>query len=465
MKLKESETVELKRSLSQLEDSLRTVCAFLNHKGGVIYFGIPKDGSIIGQEATDANLRRISQQITSRIKPTSVPCIEEIEIEKKPVIKVTIPKSDNELHYFDGVPYKRSGSETIVMPPQEIKNSILRASKFEWDGQICESASLEDIDETKVKAYLKHREESRKVSSSLNMSVTDFLVNIKAVSDGKPTHAGILFFGKDPLKYIRYAQIRIARIKGTEIFNDIIDRLDCEGTLWEMVLQAEDFIKRNIRLAGLRTEKFQRVDRYEYPIRALREAIINAVIHRDYLSRADVRVFLFDDRIEIINPGSFPEGVSPEKPFHKPVNAVLSNYMYDIGFIEKYGSGIYLERKLCKENGNEPPIYELHDIETKVIFKSQVKAVSVDLQKMGHQFVLNDRQQKTVEYLMERGKITTKEYVSLHNISLATAKRDLLEMKKKRVIRFIGSAKTGYYVLHDTVNDTVNDTVRVGKKQ
>ena len=460
MNFKESDTVELKKSLSQLEDSLRTVCAFLNHKGGVIYFGIQKDGCIVGQEATDSNLRRISQQITSRIKPTSVPCIEEIEINKKPVIKVTIPKSEKELHYFDGVPYKKSGSETIVMPPQEIKSSILRTSGFEWDKQICESASLEDIDEIKVKAYLKYRAASRNIPSVLNMSLTDFLVNIKAVSEGKPTHAGILFFGNDPLKYIRNAQIRIARIKGFEIFNDIIDRLDCEGTLWEMVLQAEDFIKRNIRLAGLRTEKFQRVDRYEYPIRALREAIINAVIHRDYLSNADVRIFLFDDRMEIINPGGFPEGVSPEKPFHKPVNAVLSNYMYDIGFIEKYGSGIYLESKLCEENGNKPPIYELHDIETKVIFKSQVKIVTVDLQKMRHQLVLNDRQQKTVEYLIERGKITTKEYVSLHDISLASAKRDLLEMKKKHVIRFMGSAKTGFYILYDTVNDTVNDTVK-----
>ncbi len=91
----------------------------------------------------------------------------------------------------------------------------------------------------------------------------------------------------------------IPRIKGTKIFNTILDKWDCDGTLWDMVLEAEDFIKRNIRYMGLRTDKFQRIDKYEYPIKALKEAIINGLIHRDYQSRADVRVFIFDDRVEI----------------------------------------------------------------------------------------------------------------------------------------------------------------------
>ena len=159
MALKESETVELKRSLSQLEDSLRTVCAFANHKGGIIYFGIDdKTGVALGQVGTDANFKRISQQIKESIKPQIVPIIEEVEVDDKPVIKVTISKAEKDIHYFDGLPYKRIGTETIVMPPNEIKKMILTASKFEWDSQVCEGATIKDIDLKKVilQRYLIH---------------------------------------------------------------------------------------------------------------------------------------------------------------------------------------------------------------------------------------------------------------------------------------------------------------------
>ncbi|RLG13819.1 MAG: hypothetical protein DRN71_04115, partial [Candidatus Nanohalarchaeota archaeon] len=292
MKFKESETVELKPLLSQLERTLKTVCAFLNHKGGIIYFGISDKGDVIGQIATDSNFKKISQQIGSRIKPTVVPVIEEIEVEGLSVIKVTIEKYNKELNYFDAVPYTQSGTETIAMPPDKVKRSILNCAKFKWDRKICEDSSFEDIDIEKVEKYLQSREKMRNIPAKINMPLKDFLSNIKAVSGDKPTNAGILFFGKDPLKSLHHAQLRLARIKGNEIFNTILDRWNCDGTLWDIVLEAEDFIKRNIRYMGLRTDKFQRIDKYEYPIKALKEAIINGLIHRDYQSMADVRVFI-----------------------------------------------------------------------------------------------------------------------------------------------------------------------------
>jgi len=460
--LKESDKVELKKSLSQLEDSLRTVCAFANHKGGIIYYGIDdKTGTAIGQLVTDSNLRKISQQIRQRIKPQIVPLIEEEAVDGKPVIKVSISKSEKDLCYFDGIPYKRSATETIVMPPSEIKRTILTAGKFEWDSEICERATLKDIDANKVKKYLSFREKERNIAAKISMDNNVFLKNIKAISGDTPTNAGILFFGESPLNFIHHAQIRLARIKGKEIYNNILDRFDSEGTLWEMILQAEDFIKRNIHFMGLRTEKFQRTDKYEYPVKALREAIINAVIHRDYLNKADVRVFIFDDRIEIVSPGNFPDGVTPDKPQHKPVCSILSGYMYDIGFIEKYGSGIILENNLCKENGNQMPEYVLTELETKVIFRSQIKTVSIDINELNTKFELNERQKKAVEYLVQNGKMTTKEYVRLSSTSLRTTRRDLMELTNKKIIQFTGAAKTGYYTLYDgTVNGTVNGTVK-----
>jgi len=226
-----------------------------------------------------------------------------------------------------------------------------------------------------------------------------------------------------------------------------------------MVLEAEDFIKRNIRYMGLRTDKFQRIDKYEYPIKALKEAIINGLIHRDYQSRADVRVFIFDDRVEIVSPGSFPEGVTPEKPIHKPVNSILSNYMYDIGLIERYGSGIYLENELCRINGNEKPIYDLGEIETKVIFKSQVRTISMD--GVGEKYGLNKRQAKAAEYIDRIGTITNKEYRQLFpGINKKTVFRDLKSLVERGILIQKGEKKGRYYQLigHDVGHK--EDTVK-----
>ncbi|MCG2713340.1 MAG: DeoR family transcriptional regulator [Candidatus Omnitrophica bacterium] len=320
--------------------------------------------------------------------------------------------------------------------------------RLQFDKQICEEADLEDIDGRKVKAYLKLREKNRNVSSKIRMPLHQFLVNVKAVINKKPTNAGILFFGKNPLKFISHAQLRLVRIKGIKIYGNTLDRLDCSGTLWEMVDQTEDFIRKTIRLLGFRTEKsFRREDKFDYPIRALREAVINGLIHRDYFNLADVRVFIFDDRIEIVSPGPFPEGVTPEKPKHKPVNKILSDLMYDIGYIEKYGSGIYLENELCLKNGNPKPVYEIDPIQTKVIFKSQVKDVTVVEIEEKILEELNERQKKAIEYIRKNGKITRKEYEKLCKTSERTANRELTELIKKGIIKKTGSGVKFYYKL------------------
>ncbi len=223
-----------------------------------------------------------------------------------------------------------------------------------------------------------------------------------------------------------------------------------------MISTADDFIRKNIRLLGTRAEKsFRREDKFEYPMEALREAIINALIHRDYFETGDVRVFIFDDRVEVINPGTFPEGVSPKRPKHKPVNEILCQLVYDVGYIEKYGSGIQLIKELSKKWGNKEPYYDLHPVETKIIFGSPIReSTFVEIEKDALEG-LNERQLKAIDYFKSKGRITTKAYARLFKISMITAKRDLLYLKKEKIIIFVGSPKTGYYCLYDTVNDTV----------
>lgn len=448
LKEKESGSIELKSSLSSIDEIVESVSAFSNTEGGRIIVGIDNSGRIIGVEIGKGTIEQLTNKIAQNTEPKIHPKITIEEIERKKIIVIDVNESLDKLALAFGKPFKRAGKSTVKMSKDEYERLILEKhkEKLQFDKQICEDAELEDIDKKKVRDYLKLREKNRNVSSKIKMPLSQFLTNVKAVSNKKPTNAGILFFAKNPLKFISHAQLRLVRIKGIKIYNNILDRLDCNGTLWEMVDQAEDFIRKNIRLLGFRTEKsFRREDRFDYPIRALREAIINGLIHRDYFNLADVRVFIFDDRIEIVSPGPFPKGVTPNKPKHKPVNKILSDLMYDIGYIEKYGSGIYLENELCLKNGNPKPVYEIDSIQTKVIFKSQVKDVTVV--ELGERVLedLNERQRKAVGYIRENGSITKGKYMEINKISHKTAYEELKGMISKNVILRQGKGRATVY--------------------
>lgn len=448
--IEEREPVELKSSLSLIKEIIEAVSAFSNAEGGKIIVGVNDSGRVLGVEIGKGTLENLANTIAQNTDPKIQPRIKVETIDKKKIIIIEVMESLDKLVLAFGRPFKRVGKSSPRMSKDEYERLILEKHKerLQFDKDVCKEANLEDIDNKKVKAYLKLREKNRNISSKIKVPLNQFLINVKAVKNKKPTNAGILFFAKNPLKFISHAQLRLVRIKGVKIYGNILDRLDCDGTLWEMVDDAEGFIRKSIRLLGFRTDKsFRREDKFEYPIRALREAIINGLIHRDYFNPADVRVFIFDDRIEIVSPGSFPKGVTPEKPKHKPVNKILSDLMYDIGYIEKYGSGIYLENELCLKNGNEKPIYEIDPIQTKVIFKSQVKDVTVVELEEKILEGLNERQRKAVEYLIKNGKITRMEYEKLCKASERTANRELRELVRKRIVRKKGSGVKFYYEL------------------
>jgi len=448
--IKESENIELKSSLSLINEIIEAISAFANVRGGKVIVGVDSGGRIIGIQIGKDTIESLTNRIAQNTDPKIHPRISIKDIEGKKIILVEIKESLDRLVLAFGRPFKRVGRSTMKMSKDEYERLILEKhkEKLQFDKQIGEKASLEDIDKKKVNAYLKLREKNRKISAKIKIPLNQLLINVKAAIDKKPTNAGILFFGKNPLKFVSHAQLRLVRIKGIKIYGNTLDRLDCNGTLREMIDQAEEFIRKNIRLLGFRTEKsFRRKDKFEYPIRALREAIINGLIHRDYFNLADVRVFIFDNRIDVVSPGPFPEGITPAKPEHKPVNKILADLMYDIGYIEKYGSGIYLENELCLKNGNEKPVYEITPNQTKVTFKSQIKDVTVVEIEEKILEESNDRQKKAIEYVRKNGKIARKEYEELCKTSERTANRELTELIKKGIIKKTGSGVKFYYEL------------------
>ncbi len=445
----ESEKVEFKPSLSQIDKIIESISAFSNAKGGIVVIGVSDRGEVLGVDIGERTIENLANMIKQNTDPKVYPSIHVEVSDDKHVVVIEVKESKQKPVLAFGRACKRVGKSNQKLGYEEIRKLALETSKVYWDERVCEDANLEDIEENKVRWYLERREEIRRVKKPEEMNIETLLLNIGAAkmvnSEIKPTNAGILFFSKNPQRFVLQSQLRLARFAGKELTRDFLDRFDYSGALWEMVEGSEDFIRKNIRLFGFRTEySFQRIDKLEYPIKAIREGIINALIHRNYFEPADTRVAIFDDRIEIISPGSFPEGVTPEKPRHVPVNPILCQLMYDLGFIEKYGSGIFMINELCEEWGIPKPEYELSEVETKVIFRSGGKAIVIsEIEKIGVE--LNERQRGGLKVIFEKGGITNADYAKMFKISRNTATNDLTELVEKGLIKRVGRGRGSYY--------------------
>ena len=446
----ENTTTEFKENFDQ--EVIETAAAFANTDGGIILIGVSDNREIRGITIGKETLRNWSNWIAQATGPRVVLEIGTVDVERKSVLWIRVETCRIKPVSVKGICYKRVGNSNRVMSAQEIVQMHLNATGQTWDQLLAANAGSDDIDPKKVQWYLTQREEVRNVAKPQDMDATELLRNIKGGNgEGTPTHAGILFFGNYPQRFFQNTQLRVVRFKGISVTHPVINRLDCSGTLWEMVDAAEEFIRKNIRLLSFRTSKsFQRDDKFEYPLKALREAIINALIHRNYQKHSDVRVFIFDTRVEVINPGTFPEGVSPDAPVHEPVNPTLSQFMYDIGFIERYGSGIKMMKRLSEEWGNKAPRYEFHPLETKIIFDSPIQeSTFIEIDDISAQ--LNERQKNAFSYVQKHGHITRKEYVQINHVANTTAYEELRDMADKHLLDVRGKGRGTKYV--QKVND------------
>ena len=224
-----------------------------------------------------------------------------------------------------------------------------------------------------------------------------------------------------------------------------------DGTIIEQVDKTINFVKKHLKVEFKFEGTPRRKEVWEYPLLALREAVINSIIHRDYTIIANIQVEIYDDRIEIWNPGKLPVGITIKELYnkeHKSVirNKLISNIFYDIGFIERYGSGTLRMIDLCKEQ--ELPSPEFVEISGgfMVVFRKDVFTEDY-LKSLG----LNERQISAIDYVKKKGKITNREYQTLTKTSRQTVSRDVEELVNKGIFEMIGKTGKGtYYILSQT---------------
>lgn len=279
-----------------------------------------------------------------------------------------------------------------------------------------------------------------------NEDIKTILKKLKLFINGKLTHAAIILFGKNPQKYFINALVRVGRFKDETI---IIGDRRIEGNLFKQIEEAEEAIKNLINVRyEITGEQLTRKNIWDYPLEAIREALLNAVIHRDYFKyNVQSQIKIFNDWIWFFNIGGLPEGITLEqlKTTHPSVarNPLIVHIFYLAGLIEEYGSGIGRIMDSLKEaNLPEPEFKE--EFAGFSLYLRKDYYTEERLKEMG----LNDRQIKAVIYVKEKGKITNKEYQELNGVIKKTASRDLGVLTDKRILKKVGSTGKGtHYIM------------------
>jgi len=254
-------------------------------------------------------------------------------------------------------------------------------------------------------------------------------------------------FGKEPQNFFTRPEVKCIRFKGTDVTGKMLDFKVIKTNLFDQLIETERFIYNNISMAAWIEEgKLQRQEKWEYPPKAIREALANALCHREYETSSSVQVRIFDDRIEFWNPGRLPEGWTVEtlkqKHESKPPNPSLIQHFFWVKYVEEVGTGTNKIIKWCREWDLLEPDFEFTGTSLIVTFKKP--PVLKDLERLG----LNERQIKAVNYVAKKGSITNKEYQEVNDVARTTATEDLSDLVKRGVFIRVGKGKRGLrYIL------------------
>ncbi|PIP12558.1 MAG: transcriptional regulator [bacterium (Candidatus Stahlbacteria) CG23_combo_of_CG06-09_8_20_14_all_40_9] len=434
----ETETVEFKENFDK--ETIETAGAFANTRGGSIFIGISDNGKVKGVQVGKEMLKNWANRISQGTEPPVIPEIEVSEIAGKSVVIIWIREFPIKPVSVKGRCFRRVTNSNHIMTTQEIAQMHFHSVGMSWDKLPARDATIEDIDWENVKRYVRKANETGRRNIDENENPLQILEKLELIKEGKPTWAAVLLFHEYPQRLLSQGVIHCGRFKEETI---VIDDRMIEGPIIEQVEEAMDFIRKNVNVRFVMTGRPAREQIWDYPLEALREAIVNAVCHRDYTIPSNTEIRIYDDKLIVWSPGGLPFGITIED-LYRPHPSVLRNkgiagIFYDMGWIEQWGSGIDKMRNACvKARLPEPQFEEYQGF--RVIFRKDIYTEEY-LRNLG----LNERQIKAVMYVKEKGKITNKEYQELFDVSKRTVTNDLEELVQKNLFEKIGTRGKGTF--------------------
>jgi ATP-dependent DNA helicase RecG len=425
--------------------------AILNkHGSGELYFGVRNDGTPMGMDISEKTLRDSSQAIANHIEPKIYPKITEVFIDDKPCVHIEF--SGDEAPYFAyGRAQIRVADEDRVLSPAELENFINKKNEWRgvWDSGLS-NKTIADVDDDVLRDYLDRANRAGRIDFKYSTK-EDVLHKLEVTDGGRLKNAAdVLFVGS------RMLEVQMAIFAGTEklTFNDI---KRYSGSVTSLIEIAETYIRNHIRWRVVFDGSIQRKEIPEIPMDAVREALVNSYCHRLYTSSQNNEITIYSNRIEIYNPGTFPDGLTPqdflaERERSVKRNPFLAQLMYYSKDIESFGTGLKRITDACDEASVKVEFQLLKKGFAVVFYRPDEKFVTTE--KMSDvvlndviNVVLNKSEQAVLMLITENPLITAEQLAARLSKSTRTAQRYLDSLQKKNVIQRVGAKKDGRWEL------------------
>lgn len=356
----EDSFTEFKDEKVHPDDLAAEMVAFSNTEGGTLVIGVSDKGEIVGLKDWDKTMQRLANVASQNCEPPVYFIVEKVTIEDKNILVVKIPKGPQRPYRTNrGIYYVRVGSSKRQATREELLRLYQAGRAIYYDELPVPGTSLDDLDLLYFRKFFEDFYQTRLEDFSLPKLLENMKVLTPLEDQPAFTVGGYLLFSRHPQKHFPYAKITVASFAGEQI-DEEFEKKDLEGKLEEQIQGVETlfklYLKTPVKIKGFASER-----RIEIPFEALREAVINAVAHRNYHLPAQVRIFVFADRIEIISPGKLPNTITLENirlGVHAERNPLLVSFLSKMGYMTQIGTGVIRMIRLLKQHTGKEPEFE-----------------------------------------------------------------------------------------------------------
>jgi ATP-dependent DNA helicase RecG len=440
----ENQKTEWKRQWR--DDFLKGICGLANAQGGTLEIGRDDEGEVVGIE----NAKKLLEELPNTIRHALgiVPSVELLVENGRQYIAVSVDASGTPVS-FRGRHYIRSGSTTQELSGRELDNFILRRLGKTWDGMLIPNVKVSDLDTSAFRIF---REKSlvseRLQKADLEMSDAELLDSLLLTENGELTRAAVLLFHHNPEKYVFGAFVKVGYFESGA---NLVYQDEFHGSLITVADQIVDTIYRKYFKGIISYEGVIRVTDYPIPRPALREAIFNAIVHRDYTTGIPIQIKVFPDCVIVYNDGRLPETWTVDNLLKKhrsrPYNPKIAYAFYRAGFIETWGRGIERITEACKDAGKREPLFEVSPGEVSVTFFYDSNVVENVVEKPTDNVAENEIQRLIISLMAENPAISAKALAARVGLTQRSVQRVVDTLKKRGAVERVGPAKGGHWVV------------------
>lgn len=433
----ETQTIEYKSSWR--DEYLKWICGFANANGGTIFIGKDDTGKVVSL----ADAKKLLEEIPNKVKDVLGIMVDVNlhETKQGDYIEIVVEPYPNAVNY-KGQYHYRSGSTKQELKGIALDKFLLQKQGKRWDGVPVPKVLIQDLKQETLEFFKKRGIRSKRLTEeNLIEDNENLLQNLKLIENENLKRAAILLFHPDPEKFVTGSYIKIGYF---ETDDDLRFQDEIHGNLFEQIEKTMEILFTKYFKAFISYEGIHRIETFEYPEDAVREALLNAVAHKDYSGLTPIQISVYKDKIMIWNEGQLPENWTMEKLLAKhpsmPYNPDIANAFFRSGYIEAWGRGFSKMTNQCLAAGLPEPLYYYETSGFWVVFRKDTYNEE-SLKELG----LNERQIKAVLYVKEKGKITNSEYQGINDVSRQMATKELHELTNKHKILINNGYGAGSY--------------------